>query len=39
MGGILRNRWIRVQGVAMVLYVFSQIDKANIAVAYPGNPR
>ena len=36
MGGILRNRWIRVQGVAMVLYVFSQIDKANIAVAYPG---
>ena len=36
MEGILRNRWIRVQGVAMVLYVFSQIDKANIAVAYPG---
>ena len=36
MGSILTNRWVRVQGVATVLYVFSQIDKANIAVAYPG---
>jgi MFS family permease len=33
---ILHNRWIRIQGVATVLYIFAQIDKANIAVAFPG---
>ena len=36
MGSILRNRWIRIQLVATFLYIFSQIDKANIAVAFPG---
>jgi MFS family permease len=33
---ILHNRWVRIQGVATVLYIFAQIDKANIAVAFPG---
>ncbi len=36
MDSILRNRWFRIQGVATILYIFSQIDKANIAVAFPG---
>lgn len=36
MGGLLQNRWVRIQLVATVLYVVSQIDKANIAVAFPG---
>jgi MFS family permease len=36
MGDILRNRWVRIQLVATVLYIFAQIDKANIAVAFPG---
>ncbi len=36
MKAILRNRWIRIQGVATILYIFSQVDKANIAVAFPG---
>jgi MFS family permease len=36
MAGILNNRWIRIQAVATILYIFSQIDKANIAVAFPG---
>jgi MFS family permease len=36
MASILHNRWVRIQGVATVLYIFSQIDKANIAVAFPG---
>jgi MFS family permease len=33
---MLRNRWVRIQLVATVLYIFAQIDKANIAVAFPG---
>src|SRR6202042_1568232 len=33
---ILYNRWVRIQGVATILYIFAQIDKANIAVAFPG---
>jgi MFS family permease len=33
---ILHNRWVRIQGVATILYIFAQIDKANIAVAFPG---
>lgn len=36
MKGILHNRWVRIQGVATVLYIFAQIDKANVAVAFPG---
>ena len=36
MKSILHNRWVRIQGVATVLYIFAQIDKANIAVAFPG---
>jgi MFS family permease len=36
MKGILCNRWVRIQGVATVLYIFAQIDKANVAVAFPG---
>jgi MFS family permease len=35
-GNVLRNRWVRIQLVATVLYIFAQIDKANIAVAFPG---
>jgi predicted MFS family arabinose efflux permease len=33
---IIRNRWIRIQAVALVFYILSQIDKSNIAVAFPG---
>jgi MFS family permease len=33
---MLRNRWVRIQLVATILYIFAQIDKANIAVAFPG---
>ncbi len=36
MNGILQNRWVRIQLVAMVLYIFNQIDKSNISVAFPG---
>lgn len=36
MDAILRNRWIRIQLVATVLYISSQIDKANVAMAFPG---
>jgi MFS family permease len=36
MDAILRNRWVRIQGVATILYVSSQVDKANIALAFPG---
>ena len=36
MKSILYNRWVRIQGVATILYIFAQIDKANIAVAFPG---
>ena len=36
MKSILHNRWVRIQGVATILYIFAQIDKANIAVAFPG---
>jgi len=36
MGFIFRNRWIRIQGVTLVFFILSQIDKANIAVAFPG---
>jgi len=30
-----RNRWVRIQGVALVMFVMSQIDRANIAMAFP----
>ena len=30
-----RNRWIRIQGVTLVMLVMSQIDRANIALAFP----
>jgi MFS family permease len=30
-----RNRWIRIQGVALVMFVMSQIDRSNIALAFP----
>jgi MFS family permease len=33
---MFRNRWIRIQGVTLVFFVAAQIDKANIAVAFPG---
>src|SRR5580698_11603397 len=36
MGNMLSNRWVRIQLVATFLYIFAQIDKANIAVAFPG---
>jgi predicted MFS family arabinose efflux permease len=35
MGFITRNRWVRIQFVTMVFYILSQVDKANIAVAFP----
>jgi MFS family permease len=35
-GNGLRNRWVRIQLVATILYIFAQVDKANIAVAFPG---
>ena len=36
MGNGLHNRWVRIQLVATILYIFAQVDKANIAVAFPG---
>jgi MFS family permease len=30
-----RNRWIRIQGVALVMLVMSQVDRANIALGFP----
>src|ERR1700761_3122703 len=36
MGAILQNRWIRIQAVATVLYISSQVDKSNVALAFPG---
>jgi MFS family permease len=31
----LRNRWIRILGVALVMYVLATIDRGNIAMAIP----
>ena len=36
MSVIVRNRWIRIQLVTLIFFLLSQIDKANIAVAFPG---
>jgi hypothetical protein len=33
--GLLRNRWLRILGVAFVMYVLSYIDRVNIAMAVP----
>jgi MFS family permease len=33
--GIRRNRWVRILGVAFVMYVLSYIDRVNIAMAIP----
>jgi MFS family permease len=30
-----RNRWVRIQGVALVMFIMSQIDRSNIALAFP----
>ncbi|HET7378672.1 MAG TPA: hypothetical protein VFJ24_01400, partial [Gaiellales bacterium] len=30
-----RSRWTRILGVAFVMYVFSYIDRTNIAMAIP----
>jgi MFS family permease len=30
------NRWLRIQCVALVMYVISQVDRGNIALAFPG---
>jgi len=30
-----RNRWIRIQSVTLVMLVMSQVDRANIALAFP----
>jgi sugar phosphate permease len=32
---LLRNRWLRILGVAFVMYVLSYIDRVNIAMATP----
>src|ERR1019366_7309799 len=29
------NRWVRIQGVALLMFVMSQIDRSNIALAFP----
>jgi MFS family permease len=31
-----RNRWVRIQVVALVMFIMSQIDRSNIALAFPG---
>ncbi len=36
MSAIVHNRWIRIQLVTLIFFLLSQIDKANIAVAFPG---
>ena len=33
--GILQNRWLRILGVAFIMYVLSYIDRVNIAMATP----
>jgi sugar phosphate permease len=33
--GVVRNRWLRILGVAFVMYVLSYIDRVNIAMATP----
>ena len=33
--GFLRNRWVRILGVAFVMYVLSYIDRVNIAMGAP----
>jgi sugar phosphate permease len=33
--GLLRNRWLRILGVAFIMYVLSYIDRVNIAMATP----
>ena len=38
-GSMLRNRWLRILGVAFVMYVLSYIDRVNIAMASAGDPR
>jgi MFS family permease len=35
LSGVTRNRWTRILGVALVLYVLSYIDRSNIALAFP----
>ena len=30
------SRWLRIQCVALVMYVISQVDRGNIALAFPG---
>src|ERR1700749_96312 len=34
-GGVVRNRWLRILGVAFVMYVLSYIDRVNIAMGTP----
>ena len=34
-GSLVRNRWLRILGVAFVMYVLSYIDRVNIAMATP----
>jgi MFS family permease len=34
-GGVLRNRWMRILGVAFVMYILSYVDRVNIAMATP----
>lgn len=36
MGFIVKNRWVRIQFVTLVFFILAQVDKANIAVAFPG---
>jgi sugar phosphate permease len=34
-GAIIRNRWIRILGVAFVMYVLAHVDRSNLAMAVP----
>jgi MFS family permease len=36
MGRVFNNRWVRIQLVTLVFFIMAQVDKANIAVAFPG---
>ncbi|MFO1115389.1 MAG: hypothetical protein U1E28_06880 [Beijerinckiaceae bacterium] len=35
MKALTGNRWLRILGVAFVMYVFAHVDRANLAMAAP----
>ena len=34
-GGLARNRWVRILGVAFVMYVLAHVDRVNLSMAAP----